>query len=1250
MIRVKQSALSIAVKAALLGAMTVGIAACDSEGDVSTSVVESNTVPSNTIDNVRGTGSVSGVVVDTNNNFVEGATVTLLDKTATTNASGRYFFNDVPVAGVDGVNSENGAGVNEDHDAVVYVVTISSPAHANATVVVSPQDIQVDSTNNGSGAAGSGFESAPKQLVWFDGFNAEADVAVLPAINAPVKGFVRDCSTNAPIAAGTKVVFDFVGVSSDTVISDAQTIAGASGNPIASDVNNLTLGVKTIEATVGDDGSFMAMLPADSMVRMAVSGFVFSGDDIDNGSGVLGNTPVNASYYDINTTFEGAEQALGTIEVCAVGFESESRALTFNTLSGWTNRSITNAADGERYAMLNRDVNKVFEFAFNVPVDADKFNTQDVKVAINKTDYLDSATDFIIELGEDKKTLTLTLTEALGNGQKISVFIPYADTVKEGSGDDYFQAEINGGNTDGTEVDVTRNEADEIAGKGIYDFDSIEGNSGNDKFAYIQLNMCTFVDADINGDGISKQIFNDKSDKDANLESLSAYSSAFQDSSEFEFTNNADENNVVEQLNGQRDTGDKLSLLAQLITGDNTVTVNSRSASIEVDVLGSGKALVTDLKDKDGNKVDANIEAVSYDAGLDKSVYKVLVTENVSIEQSGSVKVVHTDGLGVSVKTETVNLVDNIPATTVIQDDYDLHAYDNDNSHRAGTDGDGYVATTTISGTLNFGNGGETSNKGEADKPGNPVIWIQPRHLAQKASNGSVTRGSEFANLVDASPVDSRFNRPLYDRNSISPTNYPAQAQQIGVAFSEDVKLIAGTSPVFGGTEVLDGYIENNNVNIDVDNNFNFLGDNNAGGADSYYSEDLVLFTTDDVIALANNNPLSSLKVIDFTDTVKDLAGNESTSAAEAKVVIADAMPPFVTRAEYDGITEQLVVWFNEPVQPRGEFNDGDLVLINPVDQTVERAIAFNRGETNADNVGYFALNEERNQLTVTISPNDAAAVFIGDANNNTAYFYDDDVDVNADDDAEQHAVLRWDGVADRTAERNEWAHFQNDVAGTPTAADRWKVDAPQFLAVDITVPFASTREVAYTFAGNDNTNRNASRITFTYNLNQPLDVQASFGFALPANVTPRTNCTGIDSTGNACVNGGGSYYDLTPLLPVSTTVDNDLATTETAFGGATPTTGLRLIDQNPGAVTVSNTAGDFRAELSPDLKQLKVTFETTVPGTDVFSGCALLVDATGTTITSTSNQTLDDGTFRSDSSNCASPFDSEGNGDQRPQ
>ena len=100
MIISKKTLLSTAVKAALIGAITIPMVGCDdAETYNQQQYVEAE---SNFVQQQRQqlVGNVQGVVLDSNGNPLEGANVSIGTQTTTTDALGYYAFSDVAAVNV----------------------------------------------------------------------------------------------------------------------------------------------------------------------------------------------------------------------------------------------------------------------------------------------------------------------------------------------------------------------------------------------------------------------------------------------------------------------------------------------------------------------------------------------------------------------------------------------------------------------------------------------------------------------------------------------------------------------------------------------------------------------------------------------------------------------------------------------------------------------------------------------------------------------------------------------------------------------------------------------------------------------------------------------------------------------------------------------------------------------------------------------------------------------------------------------
>jgi hypothetical protein len=1080
-------------KVALAVVLSLGLAACgDSDGDANTatseSVVEDN--GGNTVEQAQGSGTVQGTVQDTNGLPVLGATVSIAGQSMVTDASGYYHFTNVPVAGVDGSNS-----ANEDQGA--YLVTITGPdGYASATVSVTSQNIQIDSGNNGSN--GENTTNNGEQITWFDGFLAQADTANLPMFSAQVTGVLRNCKTGAALPAGVTVALDF------WKITGTGTNAGS----------NVNVGVPTFTATTGAGGVFsFDALPTDSDLTLAVEGYTSVAND---------GTATEFELGGVSTTAEGIVNNLGDTNVCVITSNDDVDPYITN-VTGYIEE--TKDSGGHTWGVLNRGVNQTFTIWFNEAVDADRFNTDDVLATLGEDSYLtiDTAT-----LSDDATSLTVVLTEALDEGDKVAFFIPKADATDVAG--NFFSITAN----DNLDPEI--------------EFDDLTtANSG--KASYLRVNLCIFIEPTTGGSGTGTQIVDDKSGEDGDSALLAEYSNAFVDSRE---DNN---DSVIQQINGA-DSAERLSVFRAIQGGvartsstetaavaGTTITLSDTPAaiasytvngtvtpvtSVAGDVLtvpayAAGDVLVVsyipatyvDTSTRIAIEFEGSATATSgSDSVASTTNNPTLDVDNVS--HNSKVTINYTDDLDVTTKTEKVTVTDQAKPTTVIQDDYDLHGYNN-----TGT----YTATVSTSGQAQYGNGGETSNPGVSDIPGNPTIYIQPRHLAQKGTNNvAPVRGTEFDELVAdmsdrlgsgesaATGAYSVLGEFASTDNTLTAALYDAEAfedwtvgQNIGVAFSEEIALATG-APIYTGTAAyINGYTAENSVTSDVDSNANVLLANNNTVA---VEADLVIFNATDVVGLANDDHGS---ILAFTDAVADIVGNVADADTNAQVVLLDAMPPMVTSALWNGT--QLIVTFNEAISLSSTASN--LTVYSPVSAS---ATPGSVGVTTTNGT----LTDNGTTLTVELSTSEASVIstlFADGANDE--FLYEDNSSSTGE---ENHAVLAWDGISDTNG--NEWETFNYN---TVSPVNRYDVRAPRFLMVNgvgtFTYSVATTgyEDAAGTGAGADADGNVSFTITFTH----PIDLTSSYDATVDTTLTPTALALAIEN-GDTGSNGLGTNWSVT--------------------------------------------------------------------------------------------------------------------------
>ncbi len=1010
MIRVKQSALSAAVKAALLGAMTVGMVACDSEGDVSTTAGSTSVTEAadNIVGEVKGlTSDVTGVVVDTNGNPVAGARVYAPGKAAvTTDESGQYYFTDVKVTNVQGNNDETeGAGgpaTEEDEIMQQISITIVAPEGFLGGVVTVRPEAQVNNTGGSDAATNDSDQNQTTVQTFVSGLLAEAGRAVLPQLSAKVSGYLDDCAIdtdqdgiNEDPAVGVMVKADVLGAVAGGALTSNTGTAGAT----------FALAVGDIPAATTDEtGYFELTLPADLSANLLLEGWT---------SVVTGTQTLQAS---VSTQDEVVKQSLGQFDVCAISDASEDAAPKTDpqvvSVDGrFTEATITSGTVPHEYAILDDGVTNNFVVNFNVPltgVRADGtfyLNDSDLVVTLNNAAAPEGTT---VTLNAERTGATITFPEALGQAQLVDLFIPEwkaRDVDGEFVGQD---AEDEGQ----TYIDENHNASN--------------GTKEQEASQFVRVSFCTFEEPSVGGNIVLvEQIIDADTSEDAGLSSLAEYSSVFAD-------------NIVAgtltQLNSAEpaDTAARLNALAEQITAGASATAatDANNALITyTDLVGTADWSVTS-----GTLADLGDGKVSVVDTVDGAT----VTATVN------------DIFGIEVSSQSLQVFDRIAPTTVLQESYAITTagapyQDKPLVVNGGTPG------------VNFGNGGEASELvGEVTATlGNPIIYVQARHLQPRTSTSDLSiqaRGTEFNALTDdmaarlatgENDINEYNGRPLYDEVALN--NWGAIGQKIGVAFSENVALVAGTTLVnaniAGG---IGSIVAHNDVLKNVD------------GTDTNLTDvDLVDVNFSDVVALANED---HGELISFSGLVQDLAStpNVTDAASNAQVAFIDALPPMITSARWNGTT--LVVEFNENISVD---NDDFLTIINPVTDVAE-TIDLDQAVANAANsadAGDYTVSGTTLTVVTDSSLANIGAAFVGTSTVNSEFFYNDGGVAGTE---QQHAVLNWDNIED--ARGNSWGEYQvggalaaGQNAATLAAGNRWEVNAPQFLAVNEVSAFLNT-------------------------------------------------------------------------------------------------------------------------------------------------------------------------------------------------
>jgi len=1072
-------------KVALAVVLSLGLAACgDSDGDEgSTSTSVSDATQNSTSEQHALTGTVSGKVQDTNGRPVAGAMVYFMGKETTTDAGGNYVFADVLVTNLNG-NNDNGTGNEADEIPSSLTVTITGPAgYLSAVVNVTPQAV-VNNTGTNTANGGSANVTAS---TFIDGFAAEAGIAVIAEENSMVTGYLR--IGNATPAAGETVYLDFTGYSPANT-----TLAGSAGGTAGAAV---TLTPGEYSAVTAADGSFtFENVPADSTFVLGVKGKTISTADTDatsNGSfiGVIGTDGTIA----VATPFEQDENFVGTFEVIDNEFaveEDVKYAPWVASVNGVLNPTVGILDGGVTYGDLNDGINKEVVINFSEALDTATFNSTKVKVAETGAQYLPQTST----LSADGLSLTVVFDTELAPGTKFTVFIDQASSIDDEGNALNITRDI-------TNAATATNAAPYVDGSNttiVYD----DLSPITTKAKYIEVNLCTYIDGSTGVEGATAaQVFDESTSADGTTAGLQAYSDAFRDAENSEDNGDLDATDIA-QLNGQvAATSTKLKAL-----GDAVLSVIGAGETIDdVDADFPWVTVFT------GTASKYSINKVTQDVADAAVAANTVFTATAATKANGAdhgvdaskdgdtIKVTFMDDFNVAAASETVTLIDALPPVTVLQENYNLYSLG------------GYAQILSTAGEDDYGNGGEISNDGTSATAGNPLIWIQPRHLQQKGTNNAAPSRdatNTYGTLLDlsgrldanetATDMDTStfiLGRPTYDAAGYAAWAAVPVTNEIGIDFSEDVALTTAAPSPTGISTGLSGWVANNNVAEDVDGNVLLTSPLVGVNANA----DLVQVTVANIMTLANADNTGFL---DFADAVRDTsdAENVANAATNAKVIFRDAMPPLMTSAGWDG--SNLTMVFNEAVSIPTATT---VQLTHPV-SGADIIVNLNPAVSATSNTG-FTMSADNKTVTVnTTGVAGISAIFAGDTTANAPaedeYYYDDGGNSTADD---QHAIIRWDNIND--ANGNDWDTFTTaaaDADGNGALftgyAARYQVEAPQFLAVNELGAFTVSPQNIIGLSANGALDVDGDFV-LTLDFSHPIDV---------------TNATGIDANNDGII------------------------------------------------------------------------------------------------------------------------------------
>lgn len=906
----KLKKLPAAIKLGMAATMSVALSGCLVEGD--STVTTSAATPTNNFQHVTNpTGQIVGVVQDIQGNPIAGARVSVGGREVTTGVGGTYQFSEVPVTDVVVNTSDISSGNNATQSVLgntsqALVLTIVPPSgYLGATVTVTAPSTVIDyggdkeCSDSGSGTTNTTCEVTAGTHTFIDGFVAQAGAAILPALNATVMGTLRDSSTGE-LLTNTDLSFRMTGTyngtpaspSADDSVLDPSNAHNNSGVTVSYAIQNLT-------TSSDDNGEFiLSGMPSKSELIPTISGY--SVGSIDFNTGIAASTvSTNNWTSDIN---------VGTIMF-------SPNIASADTINPFVTRvaSVTNGSPG----IFNDDIDLAtsgliidFSEALASSIDISTIeNSIEILVwddngasagdAVFDVDEASTgayATIASIEMSEDRKSIRVMLDSNITEGQSLHVNLLGIDFT-DLSGNPL---------TTGTSVS--------------YDT-SISGSSSNNG-NFVRLSISTFVE--INKDATAVTLAQgDEDTSGTNIDAdVVAANTVFKD------VQDNDSADVIQQLNATDDDGvgvsqasSRLYALQQQIGGSDATAIDGDVASLSFTPSSAAGYIIAVADENGTNQTDySDITAISGNVnqangsnilnGADGSIITLAnssdVTLNINdVEAGWTVTVYPVDGLGYFGSPNTVTLVDNVPPTTVLQTSYGV----------TGTD---YLVTGD-----NFGNGGELSN-GNSDTGGTPILNVTAQLLDNLQADGEVSDetseddnnliGELYRhNRIDTVNTNSPYITTAYDSEAFTEfTDSANTSRKLGVAFSEDIAVVSGTNPSHSGAATFSGWSAMNDVTQD---------DNG-----SLIDVDLMTATVDNIFTLANDGVSGS--TLDFSGAVEDASeGNIALSAVNPKVMIRDALPPFISSGSYDGDSITLV--FNEDVAPQ----DGD--VFNLVGQNI---------------------------------------------------------------------------------------------------------------------------------------------------------------------------------------------------------------------------------------------------------------------------------------------------------------------------
>ncbi|MFC3681830.1 hypothetical protein [Bacterioplanoides pacificum] len=1021
---------------------SLAMTGCLVDGDKanSTSTTISNAETGNNSDRVSTpVGTVMGTVIDTNGNPVAGARVYVGGRSVTTGQGGSYEINNVPVSNLVVTDDNNYVGGD------IRLSIVPPEGFLGAIVTVEPTAVIDDGRSDQGTSEETGSGSTNR---FIDGFTAVAGDAVLPAIGAngaTVTGVLRDTVTKEPIG-------------NQTINLELQDVNGGDHTALSGAISYTTVSYPAVTAA---DGSFtIEGVANDADLNFIIAGHSVTGVQ-DNSSGSQG----------VTTNDEVETIHVGNVYATAIPNIDDARPFV---------TAIEEVAMNGGRGKLHDDTTNVLTVHFSEQLALTDSNG-DPMVDTNSVIVRDLDSNAYLTvtaaMAADGRSLTLTADTDFVAGHEIDIYLLKVDFRD-------------------TSANMLDEDSNVTTDNILYDEDDVNG-----KDDYVNLKVEVYRELNTNAavvTNLTQATVDDSPLRMPNL--LDNASSAFADVDMEVYNGGSTPALGVQQLNSADDdngnsASDVAGRLASLVGALDQAGIVDGSSVIQLN--DDGTPILTDLDFTANFAVDvarlsftpsnaatyrywiqSNGTAVSTNISIDPQSSPDAKTTNtasdfttvannqgygtiepeagssyadfagtdiaflVSGVQPGDVIYIQSmDDFGNTGSVTSITLVDNVPVTTGLQDSYQEQDL---------------TSSTTVFGE-EYGNGGELANPDAQALIGSPLLNINSGMLADQdivTDNTPSLDNLYEGNRVDTAGSGDPFIDPaleIYDATAYAAWSTD-MSRTIAVSFTEDLAWVA---PQAGDQRKPDtNSVPDTSVAITTGlTDWTIMNDVTVTSDDQSINADLVAFSVNNIFTLANTDGQNA-GVIDFSDRIQDQAGNVATAAANAKVVINDAMPPMVSKAVYSG--KELTLTFNEPVKV-SEDTSIAVVTLGGVDIFLnEDTIALHNAQPAAS----------RTELVIPFTTNGADDMLPVDRV--TAFGlgkYDEPAtNVNlssAAADAEGHAALSFVNVQDDFG--NTWADDDTNLTAPTFAAfdnlGDMQVTAPNALATGVT-----TQNLTYTF------------------------------------------------------------------------------------------------------------------------------------------------------------------------------------------